>query len=502
MTSFVSGKTKTVEEINQRIRNGSVVVLTASEMKRFVEENGVEVAAEEVDVVTTGTFGAMCSSGAFFNFGHSEPPIKMEHVWMNGVHAYHGNAAVDCYLGATRMSDWAPFKYGGGHVIEDLLKGHAIEVKATAYPTDTYPRTELTTEVTLEDLNQAILCNPRNAYQTYVCATNSTNRTLYTYMGKLLPRFGNATYSGAGEIAPLQNDPDYETIGVGTRIFLGGGVGYVIGEGTQHSPKNGFGTLFVKGDLKGMSAEFLKGAAFTSYGTTLYVGLGIPIPVLNERMAAKTAVRDDQILTTVQDYGVASRNKPVLKRVTYAELKSGSIEINGKNLKVSSLSSLRKAEQICRVLKEWIREGKFLLSAPVERLPTTTEFKPMKVTSEVHLVRGFMRPALTCKLDADLRDVAKTIVEKRRNHVVVVNEEGELAGIVTSFDITRAVADGKTLLGDVVTRRVVTTTPDEPLEVAAQKMRRHDINGLPVVTAGKKVVGMLAAEDLMKKGGA
>lgn len=490
---------KTYEEINQKIRDGSVHVLTAEEMKVFVAENGVEVAAKEIDVVTTGTFGAMCSSGAFFNFGHSEPPIKMEHVWMNGVHAYHGNAAVDVYLGATRMSDWAPFKYGGGHVIEDLLKGKAIEVTATAYPTDAYPKTELKTELTLDDLNQAILCNPRNGYQTYSCATNSTNRTIYTYMGKLLPRLGNATYSGAGALAPLPNDPDYETIGIGTRIFLGGGIGYVVGEGTQHNPQSGFGTLFLKGDLKQMSADFIKGACFTHYGTSMYLGFGIPIPILNEGLARKTARTDDQVMTSVVDYGVASRNKPSFRDVSYAELKSGHVNVNGKEVRVSSLSSLRKAKQIAVMLKDWIAKGKFFLSPPAETLPRDTVFKPMKVTSETRFVGGFMRQAVTCQEHANLCEVAKLIVEKGENHIIVVDEKMELVGIVTSFDISRAVAQNKKELADIMTRRVVTTTPDEPLEVAAQKMKRNEINGLPVLKKGKCVIGLITSSDIVKK---
>ncbi len=237
---------KTYAEINERINNGSVVVVTAEEMIRIVEERGAKVAAEEIDVVTTGTFGPMCSSGAFLNFGHSDPPIKFEHLWLNDVHAYHGNAAVDCYIGCTRMADVRPFEYGGGHVIEDLVSGKPIRLRGNSNTTDCYPLAEVDTEVTLDSINQAILCNPRNAYQRYVCAVNSSDKTLYTYMGKLLPKFGNAHYAGAGCLSPLSNDPEYETIGLGTRIFLGGGIGYVMGEGTQHNPSNRFGTLFLK----------------------------------------------------------------------------------------------------------------------------------------------------------------------------------------------------------------------------------------------------------------
>ena len=119
-------KTRTVEEINEKIRKGDAQVLTAEEMKKLVESSGVEVAFKEVDVVTTGTFGAMCSSGAVINLGHSDPPIKIEHAWMNDVEVCHPGAAVDLFIGATNMSEKQPFEYGGGHVIQDLVAGKKL----------------------------------------------------------------------------------------------------------------------------------------------------------------------------------------------------------------------------------------------------------------------------------------------------------------------------------------------------------------------------------------
>jgi uncharacterized protein (DUF39 family) len=347
-------------------------------MKKLVESGGIKKAFQEVDVVTTATFGPMCSSGAFLNFGHSEPPIKMEKTWLNDVEAYHGNAAVDCYIGATKMSITRGFEYGGGHVIEDMVSGKEIELRAVAYGTDCYPRKVLETKFTIHDLNQAILCNPRNCYQRYNAATNSTERTLYTYMGVLLPNFGNVNYAGCGELNPLINDPTYKTIGVGTRIFLGGGIGYVIGEGTQHDPKNGYGTLMVKGDLKKMRQEYLKGATFHNYGVTLYVGIGIPIPILDEEIAKSVAVRDEEIFVKILDYGVPSRNRPVIRGVSYAELKSGKVELGGKSVRTACASSMEYAKKIMVELKKWIAEGRFLLSEPVEKLPKDVEYHPMR----------------------------------------------------------------------------------------------------------------------------
>jgi uncharacterized protein (DUF39 family)/CBS domain-containing protein len=491
-------KTRTVEEINEKIRRGDAQVLTAEEMKRLVQESGVEVAFKEVDVVTTGTFGAMCSSGAVVNIGHSDPPIKIDHAWLNEVEVCHPGAAVDLFIGATNMSEKQPFEYGGGHVIEDLVAGKEVELRATAYGTDCYPRTSIKTTLTKDDLNQFCLINFRNGYQRYNCAVNSSDEIIYTYMSKLLPRIRNATFSGAGELNPLMNDPDYETIGMGTRIFLGGAQGYIIGEGTQHNPKNLNGTLMVKGDAKKMTPEFLQGAAFTKYGTSLYVGLGVPIPILNKGLAKKTAIQDSEIFTDIVDYSVPRRDRPKFGKVSYKELKSGSITVNGKKVRVSSLSSLKMAKKVATSLKSWINDGQFFLTAPVERLPTDTVFKPMRQTEEIPFVVSVMHPAITCTEKEPIQAIAERIVTKSVNHIVVVDETGKLLGIVTSWDITRAMAEGKKALADIESRNVITAKPDEPLEIASKRMAQHNISALPVIDIERKVLGIITSEDVSR----
>ncbi|TRO44735.1 CBS domain-containing protein [Candidatus Bathyarchaeota archaeon] len=490
-------RTRTLEEINQRSRKGDAQVLTAEEMKQLVEKSGIEVAFKEVDVVTTGTFGAMCSSGAIINTGHSDPPIKMDKVWINDVPICHPGAAVDLYIGATAMSETTPFEYGGGHVIEDLVNGKEVDLRATAYGTDCYPRTQLRTQLTKDDLNQFYLLNFRNCYQHYNCAVNSRDETIYTYMGKLLPRCRNATFSGAGELNPLINDPDYETIGIGTRIFLGGTQGYVIGEGTQHEAKSHNGTLMVRGDAKKMNSDFLRGAALTKYGTSLYVGIGIPIPILNMGLAEKTSIRDEEIFTNVIDYGVPRRDRPKLQKVNYKELKSGSIMVDDKRIRVSSLSSLKVARRIAATLKNWILNGEFFLTLPVERLPLDTVFNPIREKEATPFVASVMHAAVTCTENEPIKDIASRIVTHSVNHIIVVDER-KITGIVTSWDITRAMAEGRKALTDVISRRVVSAKPDEPLETASKRMAKHNINALPVIDSEGKVLGIVTSEDVSK----
>ncbi|MEW6398291.1 MAG: homocysteine biosynthesis protein [Bacillota bacterium] len=369
---------KTFAEINQRIREGKAVVVTAEEVIPLVREKGPRRVAEEVDVVTTATFAPMCSSGAFLNFGHSEPPIKMQSVRLNDVPAHAGVAAVDAYLGATELGRSQGMAYGGAHVIEDLVAGRPVLLEAESYGTDCYPRRSIRTRVRLDDLNQAYLFNPRNCYQNYAAATNGSDRIIYTYMGKLLPRFGNVTYCSAGQLSPLLNDPDLRTVGIGTRVFLGGGIGYVAWEGTQHFParrrRGGIpvgpaATLALAGDLRGMDPRFLRAATFTRYGVTLFVGVGIAIPILDEELARQVGVSDEDIHTVVLDYGHPHRDRPVVAEVSYAQLRSGRVPVNGHPVPAAPISSLRRAREIAAILKEWVAGGHFLLAEPAAPLP-------------------------------------------------------------------------------------------------------------------------------------
>ena len=377
---------KTYEEINEKIRNGKAVVYTAEEVIDLVKKKGAEKAAEEVDVVTTGTFGAMCSSGAFLNFGHSDPPIRMTNILLNGVEAYGGLAAVDTYIGATSKLEGMP--YGGAHVIEDLIAGKKVHLHAWGPGTDCYVRKDIETDITLADLNEAYLFNPRNAYQNYNVATNSSDRTLHTYMGKLLPRMKNATYSSAGQLSPLMNDPHLDTIGMGTHIFLAGGDGYVSWQGTQFNtmseevngvPISGSRTLALIGDMKQMDAKYVRGLDIAGYGTSLAIGVGVPIPILNADIMKRCAISDEEIYANLIDYSVTSKSRPVLDRYNYAELRSGMIDYEGHKLRTSSLSSYWGARMVAAELKDRIEKGEFILNKPSMELPKEGKVKGLVV---------------------------------------------------------------------------------------------------------------------------
>jgi uncharacterized protein (DUF39 family) len=390
---------KSYEEINRKIESGKAVVLTAEEIIDYVERKGLEEAAREVDVVTTATFGPMCSSGCFLNFGHSKPRVRITQTWIDGVPAYSGVAAVDAYLGATELRQGDPantyypgeFRFGGGHVIEKLVAGQGVELHGLSYGTDDYPRREVRTVFTIKDLNQAIMVNPRNCYQNYNAAVNGSERPIYTYLGCLKPKMANLSYSSAGQLSPLLNDPLYETIGIGTRVWLAGAQGHVYAEGTQHAPScergpndvptEGAGTLALTGDMKRMRPEFVRGASLRGYGVSLALGVGIPIPVLNPQVLKRATVRDRDILAPVIDYSsdYPNRTGKVLARLSYEELKRGEVTLLGKTVESSSMSSYAKAREIAGLLADEIRRGRFLLARPLAPLPVKQGFQSLKI---------------------------------------------------------------------------------------------------------------------------
>ncbi len=381
---------RTIAEINDKISCNRAVVMTSEELKARVVEVGVTKTAKEVDVITTGTFEPMESSGAIINLGHTDPPIKIRRCWLDGVLAYSGFGAVDLYLGASCIAEEIDGEEirerGGGHVIEDLIAGKPVHVRVQGQVTDCYPKTSVETTITRETINQFYLFNPRNLYQNFIVGVNGGDRPLFTYLGPLQPRLSNAVYSNPGAISPLLNDPDLQLIGIGTRIFLGGGIGYVAWEGTQHfplqkrlpnrTPIGPAATLALIGDAKQMDARWVRGCYFKNYGPSLMLGVGVPLPVLEEEVIARAAVQDKDLVAPIVDFSIPRRVRPTFGLVSYAQLKSGRITIDGKTVRAAPLASIFLSREVARELKQWIEAGKFTLTEPVSPISMERSFLP------------------------------------------------------------------------------------------------------------------------------
>ncbi len=384
---------RTLVEINAKIQDRAATVWTVDQVKARVGELGVAAIAKQVDVVTTGTFEVMEASGAMLNLGPTDPPIKIRQCWLAGVPAYAGFGAVDLYLGAAKAvespTEIDSEELGGAHIIADLIAGKSIPLRATGQVTDCYPRASLETTITRDTINQFYLYNPRNLYQNFIVGVNGGERLLHTYLGPLQPQLGNAVYAHPGAAAPLLNDPHLRLIGIGTRIFLGGGVGYVAWEGTQHFPlqkrlDNGTpigpaATLALIGDAKGMHSEWVRACYFKHYGAALMLGVGIPLPVLDEAVIQACAVQDADIVAPVIDFSIPRRVRPTFGLVSYAQLKSGKIKIEGKTVRTAPLTSIYLGRQVAQTLQAWIQAGEFLLTEPVAPLPDNRTFMPQNI---------------------------------------------------------------------------------------------------------------------------
>ena len=249
-----------------------------------------------------------------------------------------------------------------------------------------------------------------------------------------------------------------------------------------------------------MNNRFLRAATFHKYGPSLYLGIGIPIPILNEKLAKSTAVRDRDITVPVADYGIARRYRPTLKMVSYEDLKSGVIEINGKEVSTSSLSSFHVAREVALTLKQQVEKGEFLLSCAVEPLSRVGSSRPMKQTKESPNVGDVMsRDVVTVQEEIGVEEAARLIVGGSFDHLPVISRDGRLMGIITAWDISKAVASGKSSrIGDIMTRRVYSVNADEPIELAARTFDTYSISAMPVVDRDNMVIGMITSNHLSR----
>ena len=114
----------------------------------------------------------------------------------------------------------------------------------------------------------------------------------------------------------------------------------------------------------------------------MFVGLGIPIPILDEEMMRYVSVANKDIYTNIYDYSVKSRTRPSLGKVSYEELRSGKVVLDGKEIPTAPLSSLSKAREIANELKQWIEKGEFLLQEPIKQFPSNNSLNALNTKED------------------------------------------------------------------------------------------------------------------------
>ncbi|MCS7097703.1 MAG: methanogenesis marker 16 metalloprotein [Candidatus Methanomethyliaceae archaeon] len=282
---------KSISEINDKIKRGEAIVVTASELCDMVRRGE---SIENVDIVTGATCGIMSGTMAIFSFKVAERGefYKAKAVWMNGVPAFPGPCPnerlgiIDVIVYGTERSTQ---KYGGGALLYDLILGKNIEVEVKTEDGKYFKK-----DVNLKDMIYAKMLNTRACFKNYMAFVNPLPTSVKTIFSvkHLIGPFNMATVSGCGELNPLEKDPFLKTIGIGTKLLVNGAIGYVIGTGTRATRDRP--NLAILSEIKGMLPEFI-GQFITSVGPEIYNSIAIPIPIINEDILRSTMKLDEEI---------------------------------------------------------------------------------------------------------------------------------------------------------------------------------------------------------------
>ena len=311
---------RTIGEINQKIEKGEANIYTAEEFKKLIKK-GDTPSYDEVDVVTCGTCGVMSGTAAILNFIISEPGvfIRAKEVYLNGIPAYAGPCpnewlgSVDVILHGTAHSIHDE-NYGGGFLLKDLLEGQSVDVRVESVDGKTIENT-----ITLEDITRGQIIGARMAFKNYTAFTNPNDEPVKSIFAAT-PLEGNLsglTFSGCGDLNPLQNDIPHNAIREGCRVLVNGAQGYILGDGTRSSTEKP--NLMLAADYKQMDPYYIGGFK-TGQGAEIYDTVAIPIPVLSEEIYNNLLITDDQITLPVAD--IKGRHLP-LDDTNYEEMWSG-----------------------------------------------------------------------------------------------------------------------------------------------------------------------------------
>lgn len=292
---------KSIHDINQKIKKGEATILTAEEVTRLVMD-GEEPTVEDVDVVTTGTCGIMSGTAAIFHLPVGEPGSfkKARKITLNGVPGFPGPCpnewlgSVDLMIYGTSHSITDP-QYGGGFLFKDLLRGEEIEIKVEDITGNIIKST-----VTLNDFGTAQMIGTRFAFKNYTAFINPGPDSVSSIFNAV-DMEGNLkgiSFSGCGELNPLQNDPQLNSIRKGTRLLINNSEGLFISTGTRSSPEKP--NMMITADMKDMDPHYLGGFR-TGAGPEVYNSVATAIPIMDDEILQKTFIKNEDIPLPIAD---------------------------------------------------------------------------------------------------------------------------------------------------------------------------------------------------------
>jgi len=292
-------KERKLSDIKKKIESGTAVVLTVQELIDRISV-GEKVKFEDIDIVTTATKGLMSGIMGIFSFRLSPPKTlrKFTEISLNGITAFPGPCPNE-YLGIVDLIIYGTAQsqdrenYCGGSLFRDLVEGKSIEISSKSSEGEKVEK-----EMTLKDMQYAKLMGTRQAIKNYNAMINCQSYQVDTIFS-CLPFESNKTeitFSGCGALNPFQNDPQFESFGVGSPILVNGNIGYLIGPGTRNYIEKP--NMMTISPMIGMKPEFM-GAFKTSYGLEPICSIAVPIPILNERVFNNIVKSDKDVKLTI-----------------------------------------------------------------------------------------------------------------------------------------------------------------------------------------------------------
>ena len=310
-------KSRSIDEIKKKIASGKANVFTAQELKDLIRD-GDTPKFEEVDVVTCGTCGIMSGTAAVFHLDVFEPGAfkKAKNLYLNGVKAFPGPCPNE-WLGSVDTIVYGPShsrndsNYGGGFLFSDIVSGKEIDVEVESTDGEKF-----SSSITIDDIPQAQMIGTRMAFRNYTAFTNPSNNPASSIFNAI-PMEGNFksfSFSGCGEINPLQNDPQKLAIKKGANVLLNGSKGIILGEGTRNNELKP--NFMLAADMHQMSSKYLGGFK-TPEGPEVFDSVAIPIPVLDEKIFSNLLVMNKNISLPIAD--IHGRHLP-LSETTYGNV--------------------------------------------------------------------------------------------------------------------------------------------------------------------------------------
>lgn len=377
-TADGASPSRTEAELLQRQASGDLRVCSAASFRERVARDGLAGAYADTDVVVAANAEFCEQASLILHLGPSDPPIRVRRFRLGCAEGIGGHGSSDLVV---------PIGQGGATVLAELLAGDSLPLSLSGEPTGQQPRLELETRLDLGGIGAGRLLLHRGIVENGVVAVSSREGRLSTPWGPVLGPLATALYScgGAGSIGLTM--PGLSLLGPGSPVLVAGAIGWVSGAGSGHQPqarRQASGHALSPGacaaltvDLHELQPRWLRATQTEWEGTGLLVAMAAPVPLINLAVAEQAAAGDGELQAPVLDFGIPRRVRPSFGRVSYAALRSGSLQLQDRRVTCAPGHSPRLAEEIGAELADRLRQGRFPIRLPLQPLTARPALLPL-----------------------------------------------------------------------------------------------------------------------------